>query len=109
MGDGVAKPAAFSEVYKAGSNGASSKRGKQESQPPATVMSRSLRHWRTSEGLCRSFFRAERSPPRFFGALLLGTENCGGGLPDLDAAMCACTASHASWASSGKVWANAPS
>ena len=86
MGDGVAKPAAFSEVYKAGSNGASSKRGKQESQPPATVMSRSRLHRSTSGGLCKSFFRDERSPPRFFGCVE-GTENCGGGFPIRDAAI----------------------
>ena len=108
MGDGVAKPAAFSEVYKVGNKGASSNLGKQESQPPATVMSRSRRHRSTSGGLSKSFFKEDKSPPRFFGCVE-GMENCGGGFPMRDAAMCACTASHASWASSGKVWAEAPS
>jgi hypothetical protein len=87
MGDGVAKPAAFKEVYKAGSNGASSNRGKQESQPPATVMSRSRLHRSTSGGLSKSFFKEDKSPPRFFGALLLGMENCGGGFPMREAAI----------------------
>ena len=109
MGEGVEKPAAFNDEYKAGNKGASSNRGKQESQPPATVMSRSRLHWSTSGGLSKSFFKEDKSPPRFFGAPLLGMENCGGGFPIREAAICACTASQASWASSGKVWADAPS
>ena len=86
MGEGVEKPAAFNDEYKAGSNGASSNRGKHASQPPATVISLSCRHRSTSGGLRKSFSKEERSPPRFFGALL-GRENCGGGLPILEAAI----------------------